>query len=466
MAQQTARTYANSRLEAWYETAEVTFATGVDHAGTDAIPSDAECSIGFDFPRSEEASKRATTALAETVEDGEYTTNWSFPDSDFKPGAGAAVAPDMAPQFKALMGSQLDGTASTVTVAASPAPTTTVFTLSSATNLAVGKPIRFSGDQTAALAGKCRIVIALDGAAVTVAPALSVAPATGDTVTIGYGWPATTINELTNTKFHELENVVEAISGAWTNQGKFSISRNGRIKFGCGGEGCGLYSKVGTGTTTGTTAIGDLTMAVATGQGKRFRLSSGLPLYIRVGDEIIKVTAVSGDALTIVRAQKSTSAAEHLTGSVIVPWRPSRTIVGNPVACNNGEFLIDGAAFKIHSAEVSIDNGNQRRETDVGEQYNTTGVFRNGVNPFKVNFSLVAKLTKDTMDHIGYGIAGTTRTVHMAIGTAASCRFVMLIQKWQPDIAPISAGGGEAMLNSGGKCLETAGNDVVYFGQV
>lgn len=469
MAQQTATTYGAGRSEAIYLTQEASYGVAVDHAGTDAVPTDSEAQLTVEFPRNPNLDKKETLSLHEVYDDGMYKTNFSLPDTDFKPSGSAAAAPDMAVAFKTLMGNQLNGTASTTTVAASPAPTTTVFTVASATDIAVGKPIRFAGDVTTALASKCRMVVALDGAAVTVAPALSVAPGTGDTITIGFGWPQTTVNELSMSAFQEFVLLVQAATGISLNTGKFTIAGNGHVKFGCSGVGCGKYSFVGQAVTTGTTAVDALTMAVATGQGKRFRVTSDdPPLYIRVEDEIIKVTAVSGDNLTIVRAQKSSSAAEHATASVIVPWRPTRTLVGSPIFTTSklSETLLDGAAFRINQATVDIDNGFAEREPCVGDQWTAEAPHRNGMNPFKCNLALSGRLTKDNLHIFGGAMSATTHTFFAAVGSAAFKFFVIYIPKWKPNIKNPQGAEDEMMFDHEGECMETSGLDVVYFGQV
>jgi hypothetical protein len=64
-------------------------------------------------------------------------------------------------------------------VSASPAPTTTTFTVASATGLAVGQGILINVTGTGRVV---RVITALAGAAITVAPALPAAPTSGDSV--------------------------------------------------------------------------------------------------------------------------------------------------------------------------------------------------------------------------------------------------------------------------------------------
>lgn len=471
MAQQTATTYGAGRSEAIYLTQEASYGVAVDHAGTDAVPTDSEAQLTVEFPRNPNLDKKETLSLHEVYDDGMYKTNFSLPDTDFKPSGAAATAPDMAVAFKTLMGSQVAGVADKPVVAASPAPAVGGCTVDNTDNMAVGQPIRFDGNATAAIANKCRILTAVNTVtkAVTWAPDLGSAPASTDTINLGFAWKQTTVNELSMSAFQEFVLLVQAATGISLNTGKFSIAGNGHVKFGCSGVGCGKYSFVGQAVTSGTTAIDALTMAVATGQGKRFRVTSDdPPLYIRVEDEIIKVTAVSGDNLTIVRAQKSTSAAEHATASVIVPWRPTRTLVGSPIFTTSklSETMLDGAAFRINQATVDIDNGFAEREPCVGDQWTAEAPHRNGMNPFKCNLALSGRLTKDNLHIFGGAMSATTHTFFAAVGSAAFKFFVIYIPKWKPNIKNPQGAEDEMMFDHEGECMETSGLDVVYFGQV
>ena len=104
------------------------------------------------------------------------------------PSGTLNTLPDMAGILEATFGSQRNVTLST-TVAASPSPTTTVFTVASVTGLAVGDPVLIN----ATTGGRqVRWITAINTLALTVAPALSAAPVTGDTVKGCVGYTPTT----------------------------------------------------------------------------------------------------------------------------------------------------------------------------------------------------------------------------------------------------------------------------------
>ena len=69
------------------------------------------------------------------------------------------------------------------------------------------------------------------------------------------------------------------------------------------------------GTLTSAYTSGGGTLSLTSGHGARFP-SSG-DYWVRVDDEIFKVTARSGDTLTVTGAQGSTSASNHSSGSTV-----------------------------------------------------------------------------------------------------------------------------------------------------
>ncbi len=97
---------------------------------------------------------------------------------EMTPSGTLNTLPDLEPILKNVMGSKTNITLAT-TVAASPSPTTTVFTVVSVTGLVVGDAVAINVMGV----GICvRWITAINTLALTVAPALPAAPATADTV--------------------------------------------------------------------------------------------------------------------------------------------------------------------------------------------------------------------------------------------------------------------------------------------
>lgn len=77
----------------------------------------------------------------------------------------------------------------------------------------------------------------------------------------------------------------------------------------------------GLSTLAGPILVGDLSMTVAAGEGVRFRANTSVLIKAEGANpaEVVLITAVAGDVLTITRAQAGTAASAHGGGAVIEP---------------------------------------------------------------------------------------------------------------------------------------------------
>jgi hypothetical protein len=64
-------------------------------------------------------------------------------------------------------------------------------------------------------------------------------------------------------------------------------------------------------------AITDVATELTLKTGEASRFPAGFPFHITIDDEILEVTAITDDTLTITRAQESTSAATHNAGAAV-----------------------------------------------------------------------------------------------------------------------------------------------------
>lgn len=463
----TSNEYTLGRKARVFATKESTCGVAVDHAGTDVISH--KGSFQFTYGRGEEQvdERKGSAGVKEFIRQGPHTVSWAYPDSYLKPSGTAATYPEQELLFEALMGSKLPSHGSDVTVQASPSPTTTSAAVSSVANIAVGQCLRFAGDQTSGLDGESVFVTDVTTSVLTWIPALSEAPTTNDTIEIGEAYPLTDPNAITLSLFQETQHTIEGASGCFINDATFTFSRNGTSNFSCGGEGVGRYS-VGQYTTVNNDPLtsGATTLNVPTGDGKKFLLDSNIPLYLLIESEVVKVTAVSGDALTIARAQKSTSAAQHAQTTEVEIWSPTLTRVGNPVAGLNGFFRVAGAAYGVHTVTITAANGKVTRENELGSTV-STGNSRDGNNPRVWTVTFDGKFKRDDLVEWGKALAETTMALHLDVGPSDRRRYVFYVPKLRLDIPPIPPGDtGEAMLSLTGTCLETSGNDEIYFGIV
>ncbi|PUE08989.1 hypothetical protein B9Z51_08630 [Limnohabitans sp. T6-5] len=111
-----------------------------------------------------------------------------------------------------------------------------------------------------------------------------------------------------------------------------------------------IFSNNAVATTSSAITSASTTIALATGQGAKFPTPSGSDYFIatlatvsgvtETSWEIVKVTARSGDSLTVVRAQEGTTAAAWPAGSTLEHRLTAETLAG--FLQNTGGSLNDG----------------------------------------------------------------------------------------------------------------------------
>ena len=458
-----ANTYALGRKSRIFIVPEVTAGTAVAHAGTDILSHKA-ASLTYSEPESEVDERKGTAGVLRFIRDAAHTVSWSVSDAYFKPAAAAATAPESSDILKAAFGSQYAGHSSSVTVQASASPTVSSCTLNSVAALSEGSAIRFSGNVTSALAGEIVWITDITGSAITWVPALSTAPQTNDTATIGYAWGLTDENAETLSIYGERQHHVVGASGCMCNEISFTASRNGALNFSASGSGYGYFSAIGQSAITDNPLTSTATTVnVTAGDGDKFFLDSSVPLYAQIGSEVVKITAATADALTIVRAQKSSSAAPHSAGVEILPWSPTLSRVGSEISGIVGKFRIDGATFAIHDVSLTLNNAFELRENSFGS-YVSSGHFRSGNNPRKVTGTVTCKMRSDVLKKFKQAIDQDTHTIYCKIGSAAYTAFAFYMPKARFVIPELPEGDtSEIVVSLQYTAIETSGNDELYF---
>lgn len=108
--------------------------------------------------------------------------------------------------------------------------------------------------------------------------------------------------------------------------------------------------------TVGTGGIDNSATTLPVTNGDRFYIPSGMFIYAQIDNEVVKVTARSGNNLTIVRAQKTTSAASHTAGAAITFWDPGSTELGTPIHGKAGAVTIDAVTTVLLDLSISLEN--------------------------------------------------------------------------------------------------------------
>lgn len=476
-----AKTYNLGREGRQFATLEVsTYGTTVDHAGTDVIPHKRAPKITYDDGSVEYEERKPTVGAKSFYKVKSPTTSFDTDEFTLRPSDALGTAPVAAKWLKAALGAQANGHASTTTVSAAPAPGVSGCTVASGTNINVGCCIAFSNAAGTGVHGQVAFVASKNTNAITWEPALTQAPATDDVVSIGYGWYMDDSAAVACDYFHETSNTVRAINGCVVNDGELKIVRNAEMTARFAGPGRGEYSHVGTTTVGGAYTSEGTSLTVATGTGHNFHISSGVPLYITVEaedvntEEVMKVTARAGDVLTVVGAQKTTSASNHGEGAVVRPWSPTLTVTGTPCCCiNGGSFKIDGVAFSVEEASLKIDPGRKLLDTEMGEQYPTTFTFDDKLNPRRFRLSVNAKWLYTTLAKIGGALDDDRFALLMRVGpSTAGKRWVIYAPYGKILTTPIpevpEGNQAEARVSLEFLLCEssTAGDDELRIGQV
>lgn len=166
------------------------------------------------------------------------------------PSGTLNTEPDMAFILEAMFGSKTNVTLAT-TVSASPAPTTTVFTVASATGLVVGDAVLVN---VTGVGLQVRWITAINTLALTVAPALSAAPATSDTVKGCITYKLTTALGSSLNLAHYRTSVSYEIKGGAPESLKIMVDANDEVMFEASGPAKSRTRPAQTDPSTFTTA--------------------------------------------------------------------------------------------------------------------------------------------------------------------------------------------------------------------
>lgn len=227
--------YQLGRLGQVYAAVESSYGTAPGFAATDAVRH-----LGVRLNRAKNrvnAPDRHTHPSLVARRTRRKTHDWSLGGILF-PSGTINTLPDNDIFLEHSIGAKTNTTLA-ATVQAAPAPTTTVFTLSSVAGLAVDQPVLVS-IAAGGFAGKyVRWISAIASAEITVEPALPAAPATGDSVKgcIGYK-PATDLASAINLG-HYLQDITRQGYGLVCDQLKVMFDANDEVRW----EVSGMYKE-------------------------------------------------------------------------------------------------------------------------------------------------------------------------------------------------------------------------------
>jgi hypothetical protein len=301
--------------------------------------------------------------------------------------------------------------------------------------------------------------------ALTISPGFSSAPAVGNTI---YGSTTYKLGNVLNSMSitRVLDNIVTVYSGAWVNDMAFEFPGEGEATLTIGG-GCKEEWASGTSALAVAALVGDPTITVTTGTGDRFEKNTRLLISAEGAntDEVVLVTAVAGDVLTITRAQAGTVASAHGISAVVGPYEPSMTVAGSPVTGTKGEFVITGAAGLRTSHEttqhgITVGNNAQARNTAIGQE-SASGFFSTAKRD--VAFTATLWLKKDVFQYYIRAKRFVQQEILMQWGKEVGKTFAAKFPQAEFNIPAIDGGGDEEVMLpiSGMGLATTANNDEV-----
>jgi hypothetical protein len=298
----------------------------------------------------------------------------------------------------------------------------------------------------------------------TVDPPLSSAPAAGATLkgSVTYK-PANVLGSLTLTRI--LDNYEDVYPGCIVNTMQFVFPGTAEATITIGGDASTSYSS-GSSTLANSPLIGDATFTVATGDGARFQPNT----RVIVGSEVVLITAVAGDVLSITHAQAGTSASAHTTGDAIGPYEPPSTVAGVPVSGTIGSFYVTGiqgatralSQSKVQTATLSVNNNAALRNAEFGKNF-ATGFF---VKKRNVNFDVTVWLEPYQVKFYNRAKLFAAQSIMWQNGKTIGNTIAVKIPNAELNIPTIPGGGDdEVSVPMTGAALGTlvGGNDEVFY---
>lgn len=391
------------RKFAWVE--ETTSGTLEDHAAADYVRHEG-ASISFstvENAREDRSGGLAPDHMIVGLKEGE----WSFPENHLCPSGSVDGTSEFDALLEALCGSVASVASTTATGGTASEPI-----LTTVADIEAGDIVYFATTGEAGLVD----VVEDETDTLTLTPALSTAPTASEVVVIGKQFRPAAADDaiITGTAVIDEDHSQFIAPGCPVNEGTISFSKGESVKFTCSGPASGQRSYSGTSALGSSAADDATTFALEDGGARKFDVSGG-DIYASIGSEVVKVTAVdyTDDELTVARAQKSTDAAAHDSGTEIGPWFATPTKTGDPVVgiAGNCVLEVDGERYvpKLQSASMTISNGIVP-DSDYGFAYRNH-FRRDGQRPRAVTWELELRFDQDSQRIFG----SAARYVEMAV---------------------------------------------------
>lgn len=386
------------------------------------------------------------------------------------PSGTISTAPDVDTDLTSGGWNKVDGGGST-TIAASPSSTTTTLEVADASSIAANTFVVVNNASDGA--DYLRFVTASDlgtPGQLTVTPPLPFTPATSDTVKEGVTYNVDDDRDDDEASFQfwaGLNRILKRAQGVAPTSWALSIGGATAPRLRWSGPARRgddlLWTTINEG---GNFSSGDLTLTVADGNVVPDDVSTSNPYYLLIedsgnGEEVVKVTAVSGNDLTVVRAQLSTSDVTHSDGSTIVPYMPDGTYAGSVISPRGGEAHLGTAECQLLNGSLTVEMPLETRENVHGDDYALKGYVSDRINA-TVELEVVART--EAVATMALGSRRTTVAVLAYVGSVEGGFAAFYAPKVLFEWPELDFSQREVRIPLSGKCRGTSGADEVYLG--
>jgi hypothetical protein len=369
------------------------------------------------------------------------------------PSGTAGTAPDLAPFLRTAYDETTIAT--TTTVAASPAPTTTGCTMADAAHLATGDVI---GVLAADEAGDAIVfavqVTEVDGNAVSWTPTLPNAPAAGAAIgrSVQYKLAADNRNSATVYKYYGTD-LVECLAGAVARRFEYELDAGGvaTVQAGLVGKDLARFMPLtlsdAVDDSQTTWSVADVTSDIYT---------AGRCVYA-IQEERVAITATAADdeAVTVERAIGGTAVATHASGLTLTPYQPTPSTSGRPISGVLGRIAIGSVYYHVTSAKVTHNESTTLRNNQWGS---ATAAGKANGGQREVGIELAGYLTADE-DRWQLAHQNQTVSVMLQAGTASGAIHALALPQVELELPAIGGSRDEEVaLNLVGRAIAPHGS--------
>ncbi len=194
-------------------------------------------------------------------------------------------------------------------------------------------------------------------------------------------------------------------------------------------------------------------------------VSATSPVYMQIDSEVVKVTGVAGNVLTVAARGVylgGGAAASHSDNAEIYPWEPTATYVSaDPITRTAGSLLVNGVDLQHGSASVQVDLGVRFTEASHGQAYN---IDHYTLNRREVTFQASGAAEFSTMQVRALEAMNRTEVeAFLQAGTAAGSIMAWNCPKVVFENPSISRARDEEMvIDLSGPAHENTGEDDIY----